>query len=42
MGWCDKPKEKKNYNKLIKIKKKLKYEKLFRKDEKYDLLIPIL
>ena len=42
MGWCDNPKDNKNYNKLIKIKKKLKYEKLFRKDEKYDLLIPIL
>ena len=41
MGWCDDPKDKKNYNKLIKIKKKLKYEKLFRKDHKYDLLIPI-
>ena len=42
MGWCDNPKDKKNYNKLIKIKKELRYEKLFRKDEKYDLLIPIL
>ena len=42
MGWCDDPKSK-NYNKLIKIKKDLKisYEKLFRKDSKYDLFILI-
>ena len=42
MGWCDDPKSK-NYNKLIKIKKNLKvsYEKLFRKDSKYDLFILI-
>jgi len=31
----------KHYNKLIKINKKIKYEKLTRKDSKYDLLIPI-
>ena len=41
MGWCDDIKNKKNYNKLIKINKKIKHEKLFRKDNKYDLLIPI-
>ena len=41
MGWCDDIKNKKNYNKLIKIKKNLKHEKLYRKDSKYDLLIPI-
>ena len=42
MGWCDDPRSK-NYNKLIKIKKNLKisYEKLFRKDCKYDLFILI-
>ena len=42
MGWCDDPKSK-YYNRLIKIKKNLKisYEKLFRKDNKYDLLILI-
>jgi len=42
MGWCDDPKSK-FYNKLIKIRKKtkFKYEKLFRKDYKYDLLIVI-
>ena len=40
MGWCDDVKNK-SYNKLIKVTKKGKYEKLFRKDYKYDLLIPI-
>ena len=42
MGWCDDPKSK-FYNKLIKIGKKTKfnYEKLFRRDYKYDLLILI-
>ncbi len=42
MGWCDNPNDKKNYNKLVKIKKNLKHEKLFRKDHKYDFFIPIL
>ena len=42
MGWCDDIRSKKNYNKIIKIKKiKVHYEKLFRKDFKYDFLIPI-
>ena len=41
MGWCDDVKSKKNYNKLIDIKKKLHHEKLYRKDNKYDLLILI-
>lgn len=41
MGWCDDTKSKKCYNKLIKVDKKLKHEKLFRKDHNYDLLIPI-
>ena len=42
MGWCDDPNSK-HYNKLIKIEKNLKssYEKLYRKDSKYDLLILI-
>ena len=31
----------KKYNKLIDINKKVRHEKLFRKDCKYDLLIPI-
>jgi L,D-peptidoglycan transpeptidase YkuD (ErfK/YbiS/YcfS/YnhG family) len=41
MGWCDDIRLPKKYNKLIKIEKKIKYEKLKRKDSKYDLLIPI-
>ncbi len=41
MGWCDDPKNKKKYNKLIKINKKIKHEKLYRNDNKYDFLIPI-
>ena len=40
MGWCDDVLNKK-YNKMIKIKKNIKHEKLFRADNKYDLLIPI-
>ena len=41
MGWCDDMNNKKYYNKLIKIKKNIRHEKLFRKDNKYDLLVPI-
>ena len=41
MGWCDDINNKKNYNKLIKINKNIKHEKLFRKDYKYDFIIPI-
>ena len=41
MGWCDDPLDNKNYNKLVTIKKKIKHEKLYRKDHKYDLIIPI-
>ena len=41
MGWCDDPLDIKNYNKLIKLNKKIKSEKLYRKDHNYDLLIPI-
>ena len=40
MGWCDDVNNKK-YNKLIKTSIKIKHEKLFRKDYKYDYLIPI-
>ena len=40
MGWCDDVLNKK-YNKMIKIEKNIKHEKLFRADNKYDLLIPI-
>ena len=38
MGWCDDIRFPKKYNKLIKIEKKIKHEKLKRKDYKYDLL----
>ena len=41
MGWCHDVNSKKYYNKLIKINKKIRYEKLFRKDNKYDFIIPI-
>ena len=41
MGWCDDPNDMKNYNKLIFINKKVKHEKLYRKDKKYDLFIAI-
>ena len=41
MGWCDDPSNLKKYNKLIKLYKRIKCEKLFRKDHNYDLLIPI-
>ena len=41
MGWCDDIKFTKKYNKLIKINKKIKHEKLTRKDHKYNLMIPI-
>ena len=42
MAWCDDIKSKKYYNKVIKIKKnKIHHEKLFRKDYKYDFIIPI-
>ena len=39
-GWCDDIKSK-FYNKPIKINNKIRHEKLYRKDKKYDLLIPI-
>jgi len=41
MGWCDDILFPKKYNRLVKINKKLKHEKLMRKDNKYDLFIPI-
>jgi L,D-peptidoglycan transpeptidase YkuD (ErfK/YbiS/YcfS/YnhG family) len=41
MGWCDDAESKKYYNKLIKINKKVRCERLFRKDSKYDFIIPI-
>ena len=41
MGWCDDINSRKYYNKLIKIPKNLKHEKLFRNDYLYDFFIPI-
>ena len=41
MGWCDDSRFSKKYNKLFKIKQKIKHEKLKRNDHKYDFLIPI-
>jgi len=41
MGWCDDPKFPKKYNKLINVNDKVKHEKLYRVDNKYDLFIPI-
>ena len=38
MGWCDDPGSK-NYNKLIKAPTKYSYEKLFRNENIYDLII---
>jgi len=40
MGWCNDSKSK-FYNKEIKINKKIKHEKLFRKDCKYNYLLVI-
>jgi len=39
-GWCDDVKSK-FYNKPIKTNINVRHEKLYRKDKKYDLLIPI-
>ncbi|WP_440650751.1 L,D-transpeptidase family protein [Candidatus Pelagibacter sp. HIMB1495] len=41
MGWCNDIRYPNKYNKLIKIEKKIRHEKLLRRDSKYDLLIPI-
>ncbi len=40
MGWCDDPFNNEKYNKLIRVKEKIKCENLYRKDSKYDLIIP--
>ena len=42
MGWCNDIRFPKKYNKLIKIEKNIKNEKLKRKDYKYDFMIPIM
>ena len=41
MGWCDDVRFPNKYNKLFKINKKIRHEKLKRNDHKYDLFIPI-
>ena len=41
MVWCDNPNNKRYYNKLVKTKNNIVSEKLYRKDYKYDLMIPI-
>ena len=41
MGWCNDVNNKKKYNKIINIKEKIKHEKLYRNDYKYNLMIPI-
>ena len=41
MGWCDDVNSKRFYNRLIKLNPKIKSEKLFRFDYKYDFFIPI-
>ena len=38
MGWCDDPNSK-NYNKLIRLPEKYNHEKLYRKDNLYDLVL---
>ncbi len=40
-GWCDDINFPFHYNKQIRVTKKIKHEKLYRDDNKYDLLIPI-
>jgi L,D-peptidoglycan transpeptidase YkuD (ErfK/YbiS/YcfS/YnhG family) len=40
MGWCDDVNSN-FYNKLINTNKNIRHEKLYRKDFKYDLIIPI-
>ena len=40
MGWCDDASHKK-YNQLVNVNNSIKCEKLFRRDYKYDFLIPI-
>tara|TARA_B100000035_G_scaffold313907_1_gene328721 strand:- start:143 stop:637 length:495 start_codon:yes stop_codon:yes gene_type:complete len=41
MGWCDDILSTKYYNKQVNIDKKIKHEKLFRKDHKYNFILPI-
>ena len=41
MAWCDDIRSKKKYNKLINTNLNLRYEKLYRKDYKYNFFVPI-
>ena len=41
MAWCNDVRFPKKYNKIFNIEKRIRHEKLKRKDFKYDLLIPI-
>ena len=41
MGWCNDVRVPKKYNRLFVLNKKIKHEKMKRKDYKYDYLIPI-
>ena len=38
MGWCDDPRSK-NYNKLVRLPFKFRSEKLYRKDNVYDIIL---
>ena len=38
MGWCDDPRSK-DYNKLIKLPSKYSYEKLYKKENIYDIIL---
>ena len=38
MGWCDDPKSK-NYNKLIKLPSSFSFEKLYKKENIYDIIL---
>jgi L,D-peptidoglycan transpeptidase YkuD (ErfK/YbiS/YcfS/YnhG family) len=40
MGWCDDPKSR-LYNKEIKLPNKFNYEKFYRKDNLYDIIVPL-
>ena len=40
MGWCDDPKSS-FYNKEIKLPNKFNYEKFYRKDNLYDIIVPL-
>ena len=41
MGWCNDIRFPKQYNKKIKLDRKFSYEKLYRYDHKYNLVVPI-